>query len=144
MATSIKNTLASSPLLLLVQKKSRPEKCPFVATNNWIVITVKRCVKYFAPNSPFFQKSHGGKKKRGNYEELSFSRKRKKIFARFFLVERLSTVRINCLRHRCYALNSRVEKHLKMGITICVMFSFRVKGIMKLGSMYDWGKHDVK
>ena len=47
LSTFIKN----SPSLQLVQKKNRPEKFSFIATNNWIV------KYYFAPNSSIFRKS---------------------------------------------------------------------------------------
>ena len=44
--------------LWLVQKKNRPEKCTFIATNNWIVLAVWWSVKYFyAPNSLIFRKN---------------------------------------------------------------------------------------
>ena len=36
-----------------------PEKPPFIATNNWIVLAVQWSVKYFfTKNSPIFWKSH--------------------------------------------------------------------------------------
>ena len=38
----------------LFRKKNRPEKFPFIATNNWIVLAVPMSVKYFfAPNSSY-------------------------------------------------------------------------------------------
>ena len=40
-------SLGISPSLRLVQKNSRPEKCPCIVTNNWIVLTLRRFVKYF-------------------------------------------------------------------------------------------------
>ena len=52
----------------LIRKKNRPEKCPFLATNNWIVLAVRRSVKYlFDPNSLLFWKTgQEKKKKKGN------------------------------------------------------------------------------
>ena len=52
----------NSPTLRIVpKKKNRPEKYPFKATNNLIVLAVRWSVKYFsAPNSPLFRKSRGG------------------------------------------------------------------------------------
>ena len=39
-------------------EKNTPEKIPFIATNNWIVLAVWWSVKYFyASNSLIFQKS---------------------------------------------------------------------------------------
>ena len=38
--TFIKYSLGKSPLLRIVQKKNRPEKIPFIATNRWIVIAL--------------------------------------------------------------------------------------------------------
>ena len=60
----------------LTQQKSRPEKCPFIAT----VLAVQWSVKYFfAPNSPFFRKSgEEKKKKKDNYEAFCFLSKRNK------------------------------------------------------------------
>ena len=44
--------------LRLVQKKNRPKKFPFIATNNWIVSAAGRSVKYFfAPNSSHYRKA---------------------------------------------------------------------------------------
>ena len=46
---------------LFQKKKNRPEKYPFKATDNLIVLAVRWSVKYFsAPNSPLFRKSRGG------------------------------------------------------------------------------------
>ena len=79
MAIFIKNTHVNSHLLLLVQKKNRPEKFPFIATNKWIVSDVQRSVKSFsAPNSPLFRKSAGEKKKISNSKTSCFSSKRNK------------------------------------------------------------------
>ena len=36
-----------SPSTRIVQKNNRPEKCPFIATNSWILLAVRRSVKYF-------------------------------------------------------------------------------------------------
>ena len=50
-------SLGNFPSLAYVQKKNRPEKFSFIATNNGIVSTVQWSLKYlFAPNSPLFQK----------------------------------------------------------------------------------------
>ena len=60
----------------LTQQKSRPVKCPFIAT----ALAVQWSVKYFfAPNSPFFRKSgEEKKKKKDNYEAFCFLSKRNK------------------------------------------------------------------
>ena len=73
------------PSLRLVQKKNRPEKFPFTATNNRIVLAVRRSVKYFfAPNSPLFRKNgEEKKKKRGNWEVVCFSSKHNNILLNF-------------------------------------------------------------
>ena len=42
----------SSPSLGLNQKKNRPEKFPFTATNNLIVFAVRWSVKYFLLQTP--------------------------------------------------------------------------------------------
>ena len=80
-AAFIKKFLKNSSLLLLEQKKKRSEKVFFIATNNWIVLAVRKSVKNdFAPNSPLFRKSGGEEKKKiGKYEALWFSSKRNKI-----------------------------------------------------------------
>ena len=52
--------MGNSPSLQVVQKKNRPEKFPFIATNSWIVLAVRWSGKhFFAPNSLISQKSHG-------------------------------------------------------------------------------------
>ena len=81
LAIFIKKFLKNSSLLLLDQKKKRPEKVFFIATNNWIVLAVRKSVKNdFAPNSPWFRKSGGEEKKKiGKYEALRFSSKRSKV-----------------------------------------------------------------
>ena len=41
-------------------EKNRPEKFPFIATNNWIVLAVPWSVKHFCtPISPIFPKNYG-------------------------------------------------------------------------------------
>ena len=35
------------PAAFLVQKRNRPQKCPFIATNNWILLAAWWSVKYF-------------------------------------------------------------------------------------------------
>ena len=70
-------SLGNSPSRRLIQKSNRPEKWPFIATNNWIVLAARWSVKYFfAPNSPLFQKKSGEKKKKkDNYKVFCFSSK---------------------------------------------------------------------
>ena len=45
MALSVKY-LGKSLSWRLIPKKNRPEKCPFIATNNWIVLCIMYCIKY--------------------------------------------------------------------------------------------------
>ena len=40
-------SLMNFPSLWLVHKKKRPEKFPFIATNNWILLAARWSVKYF-------------------------------------------------------------------------------------------------
>ena len=62
------------------QKKNRPEKFPYIATNDWIVLAVSRSAEYFfASNSPLFRKSDGEKKNRSNYKAFCFLSKHKKL-----------------------------------------------------------------
>ena len=47
MATFTKKSLGNSSSLWLVQKKNWPEKFPFIAANNWVVLAAQWSVKYF-------------------------------------------------------------------------------------------------
>ena len=47
MATFTKKSLGNSSSLWLVQKKNWPEKFPFTAANNWVVLAAQWSVKYF-------------------------------------------------------------------------------------------------
>ena len=51
-ATFIKKSLEISPSLRLVQKRNRPAKFSFIATNNSILLAVKMSVKYFLLRIP--------------------------------------------------------------------------------------------
>ena len=52
------------PSLRHVQKNNRPEKLPFIATNNGIVFAVRRSVNYFLLQIPkYFRKVWQKKKK---------------------------------------------------------------------------------
>ena len=77
--------LSSQPLWISLRGKwfrkriDQPEKCTFIATNNWIVSAIWLSVKYFfASDFPLFRKSGGEKKKKGNYKGFCFSNKSKK------------------------------------------------------------------
>ena len=68
------------PLAVTCSEKKRPEKIPFIATDNWIVLAVRRCVKsFFDPNFPIFQESCGEKEDGENRQMQSafLSSKRK-------------------------------------------------------------------
>ena len=57
-------------------KNYRPEKFPFIATNNWIVLTVWRSLNcFFTVNSPKFPKSLVEEKETGTSKELCFRSK---------------------------------------------------------------------
>ena len=66
-------------LLRLTQKKNRPEKCLFIATNSWIALAVWWSVKFFfAPYFPLFWKSGGEQKnKKDNFVAFGLLGKRK-------------------------------------------------------------------
>ena len=76
-ATFIKWFLESSPWLRVFQKKNRPEKFQFVATNDRILSAVRWSVKYFFTNSLIFWKSSTEKGETGNFKALCFKSKRK-------------------------------------------------------------------
>ena len=78
-----RNSLGKFPSLRHVQKKNRPEKCPFIPRNNWIVSAVRRYVHYFfAPNSPIFRKSSAEEQETSNFKALCFTSNRKKVIVK--------------------------------------------------------------
>ena len=87
-ATFIKLASGEFPFTETYSEKELTRKCPFIATNNWIILANWWSVKYFfAPNSSLFRKNGGGKKKKGNYEAFVFSNKRNNVTLFTYLLQ---------------------------------------------------------
>ena len=87
--TFMKYSLGNSLSLRLVQKKSRPEKFPFIATNNWTVMAVWWSVKHFFFRIPQYSGKvveKGKMEKTGKCKRVAFQVNTKKVNTNFLQI----------------------------------------------------------